>query len=298
MLHPIIIWKFLLSQDSQEFLRCFMDQLHEELKQVVDTEMVDQEEDHADLPALEHATGKDLPEASVITATETNSQSDTDYETCDSGMSSERSSVENSHSADECGEDASGKPGQDQPRLRGRPGRGKRSSDKNRVNPESPGSDCVTSASGIRIETTKERSGKEDGALLLGRGDGVDVSSGAGVIDVDSGEFSDAVSELEPLQGQHFKSAPRSRGQSSETEAPSMQNHIPHGTNNVQGMSAILYRCRISHQINNVMGMSTILYRCHIPHGTNNVQGVSTILYRRLIPHETNNVHGMSTILY
>ena len=73
-----------------------MDQLHEELKQVVDTEMVDSEEDPPPAePASALPSAKDGEKEGVTTppGAETNSQSDTDYETCDSGMSSERSSV-------------------------------------------------------------------------------------------------------------------------------------------------------------------------------------------------------------
>ena len=137
--------------------------------------------------------------------------------------------VENSQSADEAGEEAP-KSDSDKPRLRGRPGRSKRGGDKNRVNPSSDSAEnSVTSASGIRIET-KPDGGKEESGGLLGRGDGSNIGgggSGTGVNDVDSGEFSDAVSELEPLQGQRFKPGSRSR-HASENES-SIQSHIQQG---------------------------------------------------------------------
>ena len=100
---------YLSTQDTQEFLRCFMDQLHEELKATVITDMLDSEEEGAP-----NGTSNDIDDLLTTAATtqkeetpdpqpqaETNSQSDTDYETCDSGMSSERSSVEHNVSSDE-----------------------------------------------------------------------------------------------------------------------------------------------------------------------------------------------------
>lgn len=65
-------------QDSQEFLRCFMDQLHEELKDPVvelDQEMLK--------PNLVHLD---------VLESDESSQSEAEYETCDSGLSSEKSS--------------------------------------------------------------------------------------------------------------------------------------------------------------------------------------------------------------
>ena len=83
-------------QDAQEFLRCFLDQLHEELK----------ESHFSEINCLAHgnqfyvSTG---PKASVAGLeldsngdnvglnTDTETDSDGDYETCDSGLSSEKS---------------------------------------------------------------------------------------------------------------------------------------------------------------------------------------------------------------
>uniref|UniRef100_A0A3B3SA57 Ubiquitin carboxyl-terminal hydrolase 33 n=1 Tax=Paramormyrops kingsleyae TaxID=1676925 RepID=A0A3B3SA57_9TELE len=74
-------------QDSQEFLRCLMDQLHEELKEaVVETEEVP------------HATPMD--EA----AEDDHSQSDNDFQSCDSCGSSERAESEVARVAEDTNE--------------------------------------------------------------------------------------------------------------------------------------------------------------------------------------------------
>lgn len=41
----LILYNYTL-QDTQEFLRCFMDQLHEELKDPLLAEMTEEDEDH------------------------------------------------------------------------------------------------------------------------------------------------------------------------------------------------------------------------------------------------------------
>lgn len=65
-------------QDSQEFLRCFMDQLHEELKEPV----IEIDQDLLNTNSMQ----------TDIMDSDDSSQSEAEYETCDSGLSSEKSS--------------------------------------------------------------------------------------------------------------------------------------------------------------------------------------------------------------
>jgi len=79
------------AKDSQEFLRCFMDHLHEELKQPV----IMNEDDEND---NNHSNEKTVTEFTPHYVTsnvdcDISEPSDTDYETCDSGLSSESNSV-------------------------------------------------------------------------------------------------------------------------------------------------------------------------------------------------------------
>lgn len=81
-------------QDAQEFLRCFLDQLHEELK----------EGHYNDIPCLAHSmnynnsnhNNDNNNDNNVIMneMSDTETNSDADYETCDSGLSSEKSAFE------------------------------------------------------------------------------------------------------------------------------------------------------------------------------------------------------------
>ena len=90
----------MLLQDTQEFLRCFMDQLHEELKQTLVEETDDKEEEpqEQDTPSSGHIVAD--RQLSMETSS-TSSQSDADYETCDSALGSERGSAEQNFSSDE-----------------------------------------------------------------------------------------------------------------------------------------------------------------------------------------------------
>ncbi|KAG8190970.1 hypothetical protein JTE90_010830 [Oedothorax gibbosus] len=74
-------------QDAQEFLRCFMDQLHEELKEPV-VEIIPNLKNNVD----SHDTFDPARADSGIAASEDSSHSDGEYETCDSGLSSEKTS--------------------------------------------------------------------------------------------------------------------------------------------------------------------------------------------------------------
>ncbi|KAK7497015.1 hypothetical protein BaRGS_00011751 [Batillaria attramentaria] len=105
-------------QDAQEFLRCFMDQLHEDLKYPV-AASDDEEEEEPDGVESGIATPTDSDVHSLATASigggdarkmvgrqnsidSSSSQSECEYETCDSGLSSERGSqVDHNASSDE-----------------------------------------------------------------------------------------------------------------------------------------------------------------------------------------------------
>ncbi|XP_042870141.1 ubiquitin carboxyl-terminal hydrolase 20-like isoform X5 [Penaeus japonicus] len=75
-------------QDSQEFLRYFMDQLHEELREPVHSSHEDEESEM-------EADDEDLSSASLSEREE--SQSEAEYETCDSGVSEQSSASSSQH---------------------------------------------------------------------------------------------------------------------------------------------------------------------------------------------------------
>ncbi|XP_066601435.1 ubiquitin carboxyl-terminal hydrolase 20 [Prorops nasuta] len=70
--------------DTQEFLRCFMDQLHEELKEHI-------EDDRDILTKLKELGEHSSDEEDVEIDGNASSQSDVEYETCDSGVSEQSS---------------------------------------------------------------------------------------------------------------------------------------------------------------------------------------------------------------
>lgn len=70
--------------DTQEFLRCFMDQLHEELKEHV-------EDDNKELRLKNFGEHSSDDEETEIDGGTGSSQSDAEYETCDSGVSEQSS---------------------------------------------------------------------------------------------------------------------------------------------------------------------------------------------------------------
>ncbi|ELT95284.1 hypothetical protein CAPTEDRAFT_97991, partial [Capitella teleta] len=100
-IHPM--FRGYTQQDAQEFLRCFMDQVHEELKQPITAPSVDSGATcnaAAELASDEEdGSSNGLPAEGGGSPTKGSagslSSDDTDYETCDSGLSSERGSVEN-----------------------------------------------------------------------------------------------------------------------------------------------------------------------------------------------------------
>lgn len=81
VVHPM--FRGYSQQDAQEFLRCFMDQIHEELKQPLVTDDDDDEETSGDKTEKNH-------HRQLSGDSNSSSQSEECYESCDSGNSSEK----------------------------------------------------------------------------------------------------------------------------------------------------------------------------------------------------------------
>lgn len=230
------VWYFSLSviqsrlfsfpQDTQEFLRCFMDQLHEELKHPIMPDVHDTEPEDMDCDESSHSahqlSGEESREERVAVSApiDVQGQSDTDYETCESGISSERSSVENSVSGDENIDNAYPKIA-DQNKtnnanvvLRSRKDKNYIPGDAESITsrPDS-GISSLHSDSSLCQKTAKEI---KDSVNIASQQLSNETSSSSPDTDsvrhveTECIEYTDAVAELEPLQGRKVKASPPS----------------------------------------------------------------------------------------
>ena len=208
-----------ICQDSQEFLRCFMDQLHEELKSPVMGESSDHEyegtvgmeDDDDDEEEMEGKETDTLVTHTATTKIETNSQSDTDYETCDSGLSSERSSVEHSIASGDEGTvmdaERNSLHSQTEMNTSSNANFSETSSQSSAHNSIELDRDSAISSSMSSVATNSDKPDKISVAKSRKESENIGKKQSHGAEDtkdnlvvMDTGNFSDSVAEMEPLQ--------------------------------------------------------------------------------------------------
>ena len=217
-------------QDTQEFLRCFMDQLHEELKQAtppphrLQTNGCHDEDDEVSMTTTDSGHSNHPSASDRQSSLETSSQSDGEYETCDSGLSSERSSVEHNVSSDECGEN--GEIARSGIQTRNKSNNNRRvKREKNRIIPEESNliekESTSPSKSKEKKDTTNMASKQE--TETRENGDHAEVTE---VLD-----YADAMSDLEQGQIHRTRTLSARSRQSSESEKTnsSRSSHISQG---------------------------------------------------------------------
>ena len=216
-----------------------MDQIHEELKKPEVLQIVQSDEDSDSgrdsiitSQSLESVTFRshDIPfvdeSPSAAIEPHTNMQSDTDYETCDSGMSSERSSVENA-TIEEGGTNVV----LNKDKTGGN--RRRKVSEKNRTNTDdhtdaTTRSDSILGSSNSDQNSAKDRKESANKAHQRASSHERPITIGGG--DAGDVEFSDAVAEMEPLQGHRSRTISGRSRNSSESESLVGRNQSPrHG---------------------------------------------------------------------